>query len=62
MTDSIAQRRATCPNQNAHVKDAPSGYLQWHAWAERKAKTHTQSKCPGCGLYLIWTRREPADA
>lgn len=33
---------------------APKGYLQWHAWAEKKAKTHVQEKCPYCGLWAIW--------
>ena len=32
----------------------PGDYAGWHAWAEEKAKTHAQTKCPECGLYLIW--------
>lgn len=32
----------------------PTGYLQWHAWAEEKAKTHIQERCPVCGLWAIW--------
>lgn len=36
-----------------HTPD-PSGYLQWHAWAERMAKTHKQRQCKGCGLWAIW--------
>jgi hypothetical protein len=39
-----------------HTK-APEGYLQWHAWAEKKSKTHKQKKCPGCGLWAIWVKR-----
>ena len=39
-----------------HAK-APEGYLQWHAWAEKKSKTHKQKKCPGCGLWAIWVKR-----
>lgn len=34
--------------------ESPEGYLQWHAWAERMAKTHTQRQCRGCGLWAIW--------
>ncbi len=33
---------------------APSGYLAWQVWAERKARTHVQERCPGCGLWKIW--------
>jgi len=32
----------------------PEGYLAWHEWAEKKAKTHRQVKCKGCGLYALW--------
>jgi hypothetical protein len=39
-----------------HTKQ-PEGYLQWHAWAEKKLKTHRQIKCPNCGLYAIWIKR-----
>lgn len=39
-----------------HTKQ-PTGYLDWHAWAEEMAKTHEQSKCPTCGLWAIWTKR-----
>lgn len=35
---------------------APTGYLQWHAWAEEKSKKHMQIKCEGCGLYKIWVK------
>lgn len=32
----------------------PKGYVEWHEWAEKKAGTHTQHKCPGCGRWAIW--------
>lgn len=44
----------TCPNRADHAEE-PSGYLQWHEWAKRMSKTHKQSRCPGCGLWKIWT-------
>lgn len=47
-----------CPELKHHVKGEPEGYLQWHAWAEKKIKTHKQSRCPGCGLYVIWTSKK----
>lgn len=42
-----------CPNIKSHT-ECPEGYRDWHSWAEKKAKTHNQVKCPGCGLYSIW--------
>ena len=40
-----------------HTK-CPSGYIQWHPWAEKKNKTHRQIKCSDCSLYKIWIPRE----
>jgi hypothetical protein len=37
---------------------APDDYLAWHAWAEKKNKTHTQERCPICGLWAIWKPRK----
>ena len=44
---------SVCPDI-MHHDAGPSGYLQWHAWARRMARTHRQIKCTGCGLYVIW--------
>ena len=46
----------TCPNAAKHTP-APEGYLAWYAWAERKAKTHRQVRCAGCGLFALWVRK-----
>ena len=35
----------------------PDNYAAWHEWAEKKSKTHDQSKCDECGLYAIWSVR-----
>jgi len=32
----------------------PTGYREWHAWAQQMSKTHTQVRCPNCGLWAIW--------
>ena len=32
----------------------PAGYREWHEWAAKMAKTHTQRRCPHCGLWAIW--------
>ena len=29
-------------------------------WAVKKERTHRQSPCPTCGLYVIWTRKAKA--
>lgn len=46
-----------CTQEGLHTR-APVGYLAWHEWAERKAKTHDQERCPGCGLFKVWRSRK----
>ena len=36
----------------------PSDYTAVFDWAEETAKTHKQSKCDECGLWMIWTLKE----
>ncbi|MGI5414251.1 hypothetical protein [Actinomadura luteofluorescens] len=36
----------------------PVGVLDWGEWAEEMSKTHDQTACPGCGLFLIWRPKE----
>lgn len=40
--------------------DEPTDYLSWHAWAERKSKTHWQVRCPACGMLHVWRPRRRA--
>ena len=47
-----------CPATASHNL-GPARYLAWHEWAERMAETHVQTRCPGCGLWCIWTPKEP---
>lgn len=47
-----------CPHFEDHTP-CPEGYTQWHAWAETMSTTHKQRKCPGCGLYVVWTPKKP---
>lgn len=35
----------------------PTGYVAWHEWATKKAKTHRPERCPVCGRYAIWKPR-----
>lgn len=56
---SEAQKREVfCPHFEDHTL-SPEGYIQWHAWAEKMSETHRQEKCGGCGLYTIWTPKQP---
>jgi NAD-dependent dihydropyrimidine dehydrogenase PreA subunit len=59
--DVLQARVDACPNHRAHARDEPRSYLAWHEWAEKKAKTHDQSECSGCGLFVIWKRKEKSD-
>ena len=47
------KRAEDCPKADKHTP-CPGGYLNWHAWAEKKAKTHDQLQCPTCGFWAIW--------
>lgn len=50
----MSDNNAPCPNEAEHT-DGPAGYVAWHEWAARMARTgHAQKRCPGCGLYKIW--------
>ena len=42
-----------CPAVATHTP-CPDGYLAWHAWAETMAATHSQHRCPTCGLWTLW--------
>jgi hypothetical protein len=53
-TDTFPRKPpGSCPTPEKHTP-SPSGYFAWHEWAEEKAKTHKQIRCPGCGLWAIW--------
>lgn len=52
---------SSCPLAHEHALDEPgphAGYVEWHDWADEKAKTCDQHRCPGCGRYSIWIPRE----
>jgi hypothetical protein len=42
-----------CPNIESHTK-SPRGYLEGHKWARDMSKTHNQTRCPDCNLWVIW--------
>lgn len=49
-----------CPKGYPHTV-MPEGYIQWHAYAEKLAVTHTPQECPGCGLWAIWEPKDPSN-
>lgn len=57
LTDRLAD---ACPGAtNPDHRTGPSSYLARSDWAENMLKTHRQSQCQTCGLWVIWTRSEP---
>ena len=54
-----ATRSTSCPSAGQHTP-APRSYVAWHLWAEQMGRTHTQHRCPGCGLFQIWKPRPDA--
>lgn len=56
----IGRRADGTSCEHPYEKGEPSGYLQWHAWAEKREKTYSQSQCPECGLWVIYERRRVA--
>jgi Fe-S-cluster-containing hydrogenase component 2 len=54
---ALLTAKVLCQHFEDHTP-CPEGYIQWHAWADKMAKTHKQRKCAGCGLYTIWEPRQ----
>lgn len=46
-----------CRSERIHTP-MPEGYLDRAEWAEKKVKTHEQVRCPTCGLWAVWVKRE----
>jgi len=52
---------ADCPKRAKHTP-CPSDYVAWHEWAEKKAATHEQTRCPTCGRWAIWKPKPKVEA
>lgn len=51
----------TCPRAELHTP-CPEGYGAWMSWARAMtASRHSQGRCPGCGLYKIWSGLQPVE-
>lgn len=51
-------KRPDCRTPERHRPDEPGGFVAWTEWAEQMDKTHTQRRCPGCGLFAVWVPRK----
>lgn len=49
---------SACRNVANHTS-SPDGYINRDEWAVEMGKTHRQTRCPDCGLFVIWIRRKP---
>lgn len=47
---------AACPKGLPHTV-MPSGYVEWHAYADQLSATHRQKRCL-CGEWAIWVPKE----
>jgi hypothetical protein len=60
-----SRRKNACPREgqrnHSPLKGEPSGYLAWHEWAEHKSQTHYPTKCPDCGLFVVWKPNSTED-
>lgn len=55
----MPRRDPPCPQAAKHTPH-PTGYVEWHVWAEKKARTHEQIRCEGCGRLAIWVPKTAA--
>ena len=57
MTKRMTKEPKACANTKNHTSH-PMSYPQFHDWALRKSKTHTQKVCVTCGFYAIWVPKD----
>lgn len=54
-TATVADPDPTCPRSDLHTP-CPPGYIEWFDWAAARAyRGSTQSRCPGCDRYNVWS-------
>ena len=53
---------ADCPRQSSHTRaNMPDSYNARQKWADRMAKQYRQTRCDGCGYWMIWKRKKVSD-
>lgn len=40
----------------------PDDYFRGFEWAQQASKTHSQVRCPHCGLWAVWLPKREAQA
>lgn len=54
-TVPLDHRYDRCPEAANHAP-MPDGYMGWHGAAQRRGRAgQRQKRCPGCGLFTLWT-------
>lgn len=54
----VSHEPKPCPNAANHTPQ-PEAYMVFEDWADTVSKTHHQSQCPDCELWVIWTPKTP---
>ena len=58
-SDRVLQDPADCPRQSSHTRaNMPNSYVARQAWFERMARQYRQTRCDGCGYWVIWKRKK----
>jgi hypothetical protein len=57
--DPVYPDDSDCPNNVFHEAHTPHprGYTAFFDWCKHMSKTHRQVRCPLCGKYAIWERK-----
>ncbi len=62
MAERVLRDPADCPRQSSHTRaNKPNGYLALGEWLERMDKQYLQTRCDGCGYWVIWKRKKGSD-
>ncbi len=47
-----------CSNKANHNEPGrPEDYVKRQEWFAKMRRTHTQKRCQGCGLWVIWEKK-----
>ena len=54
----VTELEADCPVVDTHNQPGiPEAYITRQEWFVKMRKTHTQKRCQGCGLWVIWEKK-----
>ena len=59
MADRVLPSPDDCPKWSSHTRaNMPDGYNARQEWADRMARQYRQTRCDGCGYWVIWKRKK----